>query len=249
MTTSDSIMEAAYEFLQPIEGILLVNKPSGPTSHDIVDAIRKRFKIEKVGHGGTLDPMAKGLLVIMLGRATKLANRIMAGDKIYEGIMRLGIATDTHDADGKILYQKDCSFVTDQMILNEFKKFTGDILQTPPMISAAKKNGVPLYKLARKGKEVERGQKLVHIYKFVKTSFNMPDVSFTLHCSKGVYVRTLCNDIGENLGCGAHLAALCRLGAGGFSLKDAIFFDDLLKINRDELANLIIPINSVMRTL
>ncbi len=249
MDTSDAIIEAAYEFLQPLDGVLLVNKPSGPTSHDIVNAIRKKFKIEKVGHGGTLDPMATGLLIIMLGRATKLANQIMSGDKVYQGIMRLGIATDTHDADGKILYEKDISSITEQMLQAEFNNFKGDILQMPPMVSAAKKNGVPLYKLARKGKEVERGQKLIHIYKFELQSFTPPDVAFLLHCSKGVYVRTLCNDIGEKLGCGAHLAALCRLASGNFLLKNAIAFDDLMKMERTALFKLVLPISDVVKMI
>ena len=141
--------------LDAFDGLLLVDKPAGPTSHDLVDEIRRHFRLEKVGHGGTLDPMATGLLIILLGRGTKLSNYVMGADKVYEGLMHLGETTDTEDLDGKILTQADCSGVTRESVEREMSKRVGDLMQTPPMVSAVKVNGVPLYKLARKGKTVE----------------------------------------------------------------------------------------------
>ena len=228
------------------DGILLVDKPSGPTSHDIVDHIRRRFRLNKVGHAGTLDPQATGLLVLMIGRGTKLANHLMAGDKTYEGTISLGVATDTQDADGKVLSTADPGHVTAEILAAEMKKLTGDIMQTPPMVSAAKKDGVPLYKLARQGKTVERKPKLVRIHEFSLLSFELPRANFLLHCSKGVYARTLCADIGQALGCGAHLASLRRLKSGEFSLADAHPFEEIMAMDRAQLAKMIIPLHKII---
>lgn len=229
-----------------LDGVLLVDKPAGPTSHDIVDKIRRHFRLAKVGHAGTLDPQATGMLVIMIGRATKLASRLMAADKIYEGTIRLGIATDTQDADGKIVREADPGGITEEMLLAEMKKLTGDILQTPPMVSAAKKDGVPLYKLARQGKTVERNPKLVRIHEFTLRSFNPPRAEFFLHCSKGVYARTLCADIGEALKCGAHLASLRRKANGAFDIQHAYSMERLMAMDRRQLAQIMIPMNKVI---
>ncbi len=229
------------------DGILLVDKPSGMTSHDVVDRIRRRFRFDKVGHAGTLDPQATGLLILMIGRGTKLANQLLAGDKVYVGAMRLGIKTDTQDADGKDVGEFDCSFVTRARLEEEIKRLTGDIMQVPPMVSAAKKNGVPLYKLARQGKTVERQPKLVRIHEFKLCEFNPPMASFRIHSSKGVYVRTLCADIGEALGCGAHLAQLRRESSGVFSLCDAMPLDALLALDRNGLLERMIPMTRVMQ--
>ena len=230
----------------PVDGIILVDKPSGPTSHDVVDKIRRHFALAKVGHAGTLDPQATGLLIIMVGRGTKMADSLMAGDKVYEGVMRLGIATDTQDAMGKAVGGKDPGGITAAMLEAEMKKLTGDILQTPPMVSAAKVSGVPLYKLARQGKVIERRPKLVRIYEFSLRSFDLPRASFYLRCSKGVYARTLCADIGEALGCGAHLESLNRLQSGSFSLRDACSLERLLGMDRRALAEAVIPLNKLV---
>jgi tRNA pseudouridine55 synthase len=229
-----------------LDGILLVDKPSGPTSHDIVDGIRRHFRLSKVGHAGTLDPQATGLLIIMIGRGTKLANVLMSGDKTYEGTICLGIATDTQDAKGRITSQTDPGNITENQLAAEMKKLTGDIMQTPPMVSAAKKDGVPLYKLARQGKVVERRPKLVRIHEFTLRSFQLPRGSFLLRCSKGVYARTLCADIGEALKCGAHLESLNRLQSGDFDLKDAYSFEKLLAMDRRELARIMVPLNRII---
>jgi tRNA pseudouridine55 synthase len=205
-----------------LDGLLLVDKPSGCTSHDVVDFVRKRFKFKKVGHCGTLDPLATGLLMLVIGKATKLQDLLMAEDKVYRGTMKLGETTDSQDADGKILESKPVPALTQEQLLEVMKKYSGDFYQTPPMVSAVKKQGVPLYKLARQGKTVEREPRLVHISRYKITGWNLPLITFEIDCSKGFYVRTYCHDIGNDLGCGAHLTALTRLKSGNFSLEKAV---------------------------
>ena len=223
-------------------GVLLADKPMGPTSHDIVHRIRKHFKIKKVGHGGTLDPMATGLLIILLGKGTKLSDRFMGSDKIYEGTLRLGISTDSQDAQGEITAEKDPSGITAEMVETEMKNMLGDSFQLPPMVSAIKIDGVPLYKHARKGKEVERKKRFIHIYRFKMLNFLNPDAEFEVKCSKGTYVRTLCHDIGEKLDCGAHLARLRRTRSGSLDVAQALPVDKIMRMSADELAGHIIPI-------
>lgn len=229
----------------PFDGILLVDKPAGMTSHDVVDRIRRRFRFQKVGHAGTLDPQCTGLLILMIGRGTKLAGQLMGADKVYEGIIRLGIATDTQDAEGKVLSEADWSGVTEPVLRAHMERMQGDLMHTPPMVSAVKHGGVPLYKLARKGKTVERKAKLVHIYYFRLNSFEPPRASFTLKCTKGVYVRTLCSEIGEALGCGAHLAGLRRTQSGDRLLADALPLEHLLNMDVAALSEVLIPMNRV----
>jgi tRNA pseudouridine55 synthase len=233
--------------LTPFDGVLLVDKPPRLTSHDVVDRLRRHFRFHKVGHCGTLDPMATGLLLIVLERATKLQDRLMSADKTYEGVMRLGIATDSHDADGKILAEKPVPALTAAEIEAALARFRGDIRQVPPMISAVKHQGQPLYKLARKGKTVEREARLIHIYELRALQVNLPDIGIRCACTKGTYVRTLCHDIGEQLGCGAHLAQLRRTRSGDFDVKDAHTLDHLLTLNRDQLVPLIIPILKLIK--
>jgi len=231
--------------LSPADGILLVDKPSGPTSHDVVHEIRKRFRFRKVGHGGTLDPQATGLLIILVGRGTKLSNWFLTSDKTYEGVMRLGIATDSQDAEGKVTSEADPGQVTREQLEAEMAGLTGDIEQIPPMVSAVKVDGVPLYKRARKGQEVERKPKIVHVYEFDLQDFTMPRASFTVRCSKGTYVRTLCADIGETLGCGAHLEKLCRTRCGQYSVGDALSLAEIAGMSRDEVIERIIPLRTL----
>jgi tRNA pseudouridine55 synthase len=186
--------------LETHDGILLVDKPSGPTSHDVVDVIRRRFGFDKVGHGGTLDPQATGLLLILIGKATKLSARFMGSDKVYEGTIRLGISTDSQDAQGQVIREADPSAITAEQVQAEMRKRIGDLLQTPPMVSAVKVGGVPLYKRARKGQVVEREARLIHVYEFRLDRFESPRGFFCLRCTKGTYVRTLCHEIGTRLG-------------------------------------------------
>ena len=228
--------------LSPFDGLLLVDKPPRLTSHDVVDRIRRHFRFRKVGHCGTLDPAATGLLLIVLERATKLQANLMSEDKTYEGVMLLGISTDSQDADGAVVAERPVPALSEADIENVLAKFRGDLQQIPPMVSAIKHQGTPLYKLARKGKTVEREPRLVHIYDLRQLKLELPRVHFRVSCTKGTYVRTLCHDIGETLGSGAHLAELRRTRSGKFDVKDAKPLADLLQLNRDQLQPLVIPI-------
>ena len=224
-----------------LDGVLLVDKPAGMTSHDVVNAVRRMFNIKKAGHGGTLDPSATGLLIILLGRGTKLSDRIMGGDKVYEGVLRLGSATSTQDAEGEKISGEDPSGLSEVAVRAAVATLSGDIYQMPPMVSALKKDGVPLYKLARQGITIEREARLVHIYKFQITEFGLPDSRIVVKCSKGTYVRTLCHDVGEKLGCGGHLASLRRLQSGKFTVDKAIDFETLKQLPRSDLSKYVIP--------
>jgi len=225
------------------DGVLPVDKPAGPTSHDIVAAIRRRFRIPKVGHGGTLDPQATGLLVILLGRGTRLSDVLMSGDKTYTGVMRLGVETNSQDADGEVVREADPSGVTREALLACMQKRIGDMLQTPPMVSAVKIDGVPLYKRARKGQVVEREARLIHVYRFELTDFQPPEAAFLVKCTKGTYVRTLCHDIGTELGCGAHLSALRRTASGRLSIEQAVNFEELMRLTAEDLRSRILPMS------
>jgi tRNA pseudouridine55 synthase len=224
-----------------LDGAILIDKPAGPTSHDVVDAIRRKFGIKKVGHCGTLDPNATGLLIIVLGRGTKLSERLMSDDKVYEGTIKFGETTDSYDADGEILETKTVPPLTLDQLNDEAAAFVGDLMQTPPMVSAVKKDGVPLYKLARKGVEVEREPRLVHIYNFRFTSYEPPLGRFKIACTKGTYVRSIAHEVGQKLGCGAHLATLRRTASGKFDVADATPLDEVLKLTAAGLEKKVIP--------
>jgi tRNA pseudouridine55 synthase len=227
------------------DGLLLIDKPREWTSHDLVAKIRNHFQLNKVGHGGTLDPNATGLVLILIGRGTKLSGKIMGGDKTYEGEILLGTETGSQDTDGKTVAEKDPSGVTEDQLRAEMKKVPGDQMQMPPMVSAIKKNGVPLYKLARKGQEVEREPRFIHVYKFALREFTPPRLTFEIMCTKGTYVRTLAHDLGQRLGCGACLSQLRRTQSGEFSLSQARKLEDILQWDRAELAEKLIPIRDV----
>lgn len=230
------------------DGVLPVDKPAGPTSHDIVHRIRRTFGFRKVGHGGTLDPLATGLLVVLIGRGTKLSDQFAAGDKTYEGTLVLGVATDTQDAEGTVVTRGETDGIGRNQVAQIMKSMEGDRLQTPPMISAVKVNGVPLYKLARKGKTVRREPKLIHLYAFDLVDFRPPEADFRLSCTKGTYVRTLCAEIGESLGCGAHLGALRRTDSGNLSIDQALSLPEILKMDRTELLRHILPVYRFARS-
>ena len=205
-----------------MDGILLFNKPILWTSHDAVDFIRRRIGQKAVGHTGTLDPLASGLLVILLGRATKLSQDLSASDKDYAGAMTLGIRTDTQDLEGKILSNADCTLISKEAVETLFLKMSGVQLQTPPAFSAVKKNGKNLYQWARAGVRVEGAARTISVTRFLLEEFVPPDIYFSLSCSKGAYVRTLCDDAGQRLGCGAVLSSLVRTRSGPFYLTDAL---------------------------
>lgn len=224
-----------------LDGAILIDKPAGCTSHDVVDAIRRKFGIKKVGHCGTLDPNATGLLIIVLGRGTKLSERLMGDDKVYEGTMKFGESTDSYDADGEITGSLPVMPMTLDQLNEEAATFIGDQMQVPPMVSAIKKGGVPLYKLARKGVEVEREPRLIHIYNFRFTEYNEPLGAFKLACTKGTYVRSVAHDLGQKLGCGAHLATLRRSVSGKFDVADAKTLDAVMNMSTAELEKRVIP--------
>src|SRR2546426_11636847 len=235
-----------HEF-DPLDGALLVDKPVGPTSHDVVDAVRRRFQIKKVGHCGTLDPNATGLLIVVLGRGTKLSEKLMAADKVYEGTIKLGETTTSYDADGELTASLPVPPLTLDQLNEAAATFVGDRMQMPPMVSAIKKDGVPLYKLARKGLEVERKERLIHIYSFRFTSYQEPIGRVRVACTKGTYVRTLAHDLGQKLGCGAHLVTLRRIVSGKFNLANALPLDQVLALSRNELEQRVIPFLELVR--
>jgi len=221
-----------------IDGVLLVNKPQGCTSHDVVDFVRRRFKFKKVGHCGTLDPMATGLLMLVIGKATKVQDLLMAEDKQYQGTLTLGSTTDSQDAQGAVLTTHEVPPLTEQELRATFDSFQGDFYQIPPMVSALKKDGVPLYKLAREGKTVEREPRFVHVFYYKLLDIALPNIRFEIKCSKGFYVRTYCHDIGAKLGCGGHLSQLARTRSGNFLLEKALSWEQL---GRYEHAGELVP--------
>jgi tRNA pseudouridine55 synthase len=233
--------------LTPYDGVLLVDKPPALTSHDVVDRLRRHFGFKKVGHCGTLDPAATGLLIIVLERATKLQDRLMSEDKTYEGTLRLGATTDSQDADGEILATKPVPALTEAEVETLFAKFRGDLQQIPPMVSAKKLHGQPLYKLHRKGQSVEREPRTVHIYDLRLLRLALPDIEFRVTCTKGTYVRTLSHDMGATLGCGAHLAALRRTRSGTLDVSRAQPLNALLQLNRQQLIPHIIPVLDLLK--
>ncbi|HOG49354.1 MAG TPA: tRNA pseudouridine(55) synthase TruB [Lentisphaeria bacterium] len=231
--------------LHHIDGILLVDKAPDWTSHDVVSCVRRRFNLSKTGHCGTLDPLATGLLVLLLGRATKWQERLMSEDKVYAGTLRLGIETDSQDRTGKVTATADPSAVTEEQLCAAASRFLGEQLQTPPMVSALKKDGRPLYELARQGKVVKREPRRVHISRFDLTRIALPEADFLVHCSKGTYIRTLCADVGQALGCGAHMSELRRLGSGAFHVENATSIEAVKAWTLDDLLQHVIPLEQL----
>lgn len=197
-------------------GVLIIDKPAGMTSFDVVRQVRRWCGTRRVGHAGTLDPLATGVLPVAVGQATRLVEYLMAGEKSYRATMRLGSATDTQDATGQVLESLPWEHVDRAALDAALPRFIGEVMQLPPMYSALKKDGQPLYKLARKGVEVDRERRYIQIDSLVIDTFAPPDVTFTVRCGKGTYVRTLCHDLGRELGTAAHMTALRRVACGGF---------------------------------
>jgi tRNA pseudouridine55 synthase len=229
------------------DGVLLVDKAEGMTSHDVVALVRRQIGIKKVGHCGTLDPIATGLLLLTIGRGTKVQDLLMSEDKEYVGTLTLGIATSTQDREGEVLDTKPVPQLSEEQIRAVFDKFRGDFYQIPPMVSAKKHGGVPLYKLARQGKVVEREPRFVHVYRYTIDRVALPDVDFSVLCSKGFYVRTYAHDIGEVLGCGAHLKSLRRTKSGRFDVTNAIGVDQIKNSGREEIVQRILSLPQVSR--
>lgn len=226
-------------------GVLLIDKAQEMTSHDAVAIARRSLGIKKIGHCGTLDPMATGLLMLVVGKATKIQDLLMSEDKEYVGTLTLGVTTNSQDATGEIVTERPVEGVTEEAIRETFGKFTGNFEQIPPMVSAIKKDGVPLYKLARKGQEVPREPRPIYVTGHEITRVAVPEVDFVVQCSKGFYVRTYAYDIGEELGCGAHLSALRRTRSGKFNLERAITVDQLKNGDREELLNSMVSLAEI----
>lgn len=206
--------------LKEIYGLLPLNKPKGKTSFHLVHILRKKLGVQKIGHAGTLDPFATGVMIMLIGRYTKLSDQFLNDDKEYEAIIRLGIETDSYDCDGKVTERSD-HIPTQEEIERAIQQFQGEIWQIPPMFSAKKQNGVKLYHLARKGKTVEREPKLVRV-KTTLQSYQYPFLTIHVACSKGTYVRSIAYDLGKMLRCGAHLAELQRTRSGTFFLEQCL---------------------------
>ena len=238
-----------------MDGIIIVDKPEGWTSFDVVNKIRNLTKAKRVGHSGTLDPMATGVLPVFVGKATKSIQYFMNGDKGYEGEMVLGVRTDTGDAEGKVIMTNEelsraCrqAGITNEGIIEAFKKYTGEIEQVPPMYSAVKIKGKKLYELARKGIEVKREPRKISIYSLLITHYAPPSVSFSVLCSKGTYIRQLAMDIGDDLGCGAHLSKLRRTYAQPFHVSQAINMETIVTLAKiGNLATVLLPPDEILR--
>jgi len=212
-----------------ISGILNIVKPAGMTSHDVVARVRQIIGQRRVGHAGTLDPSATGVLVVCLGQATRVAEYLMASDKVYRAQIHLGVSTDTHDAEGEVTATAEVD-VSEEEVRRALVFFIGSIQQVPPMYSALKRKGVPLYKLARQGITVEREPRPVEIYNIELLKWNSLLVTIRVKCSPGTYIRALARDLGQELGCGAHLQSLTRLASGHFTLEEAVSLDELAEV-------------------
>ncbi|MBW2171087.1 MAG: tRNA pseudouridine(55) synthase TruB [Deltaproteobacteria bacterium] len=231
-----------------MNGIIIIDKPRDMTSAQVVARVKRISKARKVGHTGTLDPFATGVLVCCINKATRLAQCLVYGQKRYKGVMRLGIRTDTQDFTGRVVSQEPDLTVTREGVHRAFRGFLGVTYQNPPAYSALKHNGVPLYKLARQGTVIQKPARPISIYGLEVVDVSLPDVRFEVCCSGGTYVRTLCADIGEALGCGAHLTELCRTETGKFSLEEAISLEALAEVAaRGAISEHVVPMNVALR--
>ena len=227
-----------------MNGIVIIDKPAGWTSQDVVSKLRGVLKTRRIGHGGTLDPMATGVLPVFVGRATRGVEFFEHAEKVYETVLRPGITTDTEDITGTVLTQTECS-ITAEMVEAVLPQFRGEILQIPPMYSALKVNGQKLYDLARKGREVERQPRPITIHELTLLGVDEEGIRLRVHCSKGTYIRTLCKDIGEALGCGGCMAALRRVQAGEYTARESVPLQILLETEDPE--QYLRPVDSMFR--
>jgi tRNA pseudouridine55 synthase len=209
------------------DGVLVVDKPSGVTSHDVVETVRRKLKTKKVGHSGTLDPVATGVLVLLVGKATKLFSKFVHFDKEYDATLRLGVVTSTGDSEGVVLSEKQIDHITEENIRDAFVAFVGEREQVPPMVSAIKYQGKRLYVLARKGIEVDRKARRIRIYDLKITRMDLPEIDFYVKCTKGTYIRRLGEEIGEKLGVGGFISRIRRVSLGPFHIRDAVKVEDV----------------------
>lgn len=229
------------------DGIVLIDKKEGETSFDVVKRVRKILEVKKVGHAGTLDPFATGLLILLLGQGTKLSHFLMGTEKVYSGTLRLGIETDTQDPTGRVTETRPVPAMARTFIEEKARDFLGEIMQEPPLFSALKYKGKRSYTLARKGIPVKLGQRKVHIHSLKVTAVDLPDVAFEVRCSSGTYIRSLASDLGKHLGPGAHLKILKRLSSDPFHVKDALSSWDLLSDDAEGIMrNHVIPLSCAL---
>ncbi len=229
-----------------INGVLLVDKRQDWTSYDAVNCVKHKFHPAKIGHSGTLDPLATGLLVLLLGRATKLQDKFMGESKIYEGSLRLGVETDSEDITGTVTSTHDASAIDEKMLADTMASMLGKQMQVPPMVSALKKDGKPLYELARKGITIEREPREITIFSFDLLNCHIPDADFIVHCTRGTYVRTICADIGKKLGCGAVMTALRRVQCGGFKVSEAHDIESIKAWEMQDLMDNLLPVETFL---
>ncbi len=228
--------------MKELEGVLLVDKPTDHTSHDVVARLRRKLQMKRIGHAGTLDPMATGLLIMLIGKATRISQYLISLDKEYEGTIELGKVTDSQDAQGEVMETKPVPPLTEAELRTAMQGFMGDQYQLPPMYSAIKINGVPLYKSARKGQEIAREPRFIRVSTFELTRFGLPSFDFRLRSSKGTYVRTIAHDLGQRLGCGAHLSALRRTATDRFTISQALTLDEIESLSLPEIEKRLIPV-------
>ena len=228
--------------VKELEGVLLVDKPTDHTSHDVVARLRRKLNMKRIGHAGTLDPMATGLLIMLIGKATRISQYLISRDKEYEGTITLGATTDSQDADGQVMETRPVPPLTEAELKTAMNSFLGDQYQMPPMYSAIKIGGVPLYKSARKGEDVVREPRFIRVMSFDLTRFALPQLDFRLRSSKGTYVRTIAHDLGQKLGCGAHLSALRRTATDRFNISQAMTLDAIEAMPIPEIERRLIPV-------
>jgi tRNA pseudouridine55 synthase len=229
-----------------LDGVLLVDKPTDHTSHDVIARLRGILKMRRIGHAGTLDPMATGVLVVLLGKATKASQYLMSLDKEYAGTIKLGSVTNTQDAEGEVLETRPVPALDEAAVKTAMQSFIGDQYQLPPMFSAIKIDGVPLYKQARKGEEVEREPRFIRVSSFDLTRFASPEIDFVLRCTKGTYVRTVAHDLGQKIGCGAHLSALRRTATGKFTIAQCLTLEQIQALPLPELERRLVPVRDAV---
>jgi len=232
-----------------LEGVLLVDKPRDHTSHDVIARLRGKLKMKRIGHAGTLDPMATGLLVVLVGKATSMSQYIISLDKEYAGTIKLGVVTNSQDADGEMVETRPVPALTVEQVKATMSSFLGDQYQIPPMFSAIKIDGVPLYKLARKGEEVVREPRFIRVMNWELTRFAPPELDFRLRCTKGTYVRTLAHDLGQKLECGGHLTALRRTATDKLSVAQALTMEQIEALPLPELAKHLLHVRDVVPSL
>ena len=224
-----------------LDGVLLIDKPSAHTSHDVVARLRGILRMRRIGHAGTLDPMATGLLVMLVGKATRISQYLMSVDKEYTGTIKLGASTNTQDAEGEVLETRPVPPLTEAVVRAALNGFLGDQYQMPPMFSAIKIAGKALYKSARAGEEVEREPRFIRISQYDLLRWESPEIDFRVLCTKGTYVRTLAHDLGHKIGCGAHLSALRRIASGNLNVSRAVTLEQLQKMSTPEIEKILIP--------